>query len=119
MCLQALINQTWDSQYIGVGKDGNGMTHDRAEVSRVWRIENDHLWQLYATTRSQIESLNAHSPQLPPIASMAGAAACWTDSLGLQTARNEVMLFSGAPPLRLLFLIQLCHHPHVDCGLRH
>ena len=73
------------------------MTHDRAEVSHVWRIENDHLWQSYATTRSQIKPLNAHSPQLSPIASMAGAAACWTDSLGLQTARNEVMLFSGAP----------------------
>ena len=30
--IQALMQRTWDSHLIGVGKDGNGMTHRRTQV---------------------------------------------------------------------------------------
>ena len=52
--VEAMLLRTWDQQYVGVGRDGNGMTHKGLRVTKVWRLENSERWKRYVTCRSSL-----------------------------------------------------------------
>ncbi len=49
-----LFQATNVAEYIGVGKDGAGLTHTGFKVIRVQRVENLPLWQRYSQYRNRV-----------------------------------------------------------------
>ena len=98
-----MMDSTWRSDLVGGGRDGGGMTHKNQQVQRVYRIENPTLWRRYANTRSLVKPLTTYqAPEAIParteVATTRQAGPrVFADGLGLDTSRNEVLLFSGAP----------------------
>jgi len=88
--IQSLMHATWDSQYIGVGRDGAGMTHKAFEVLSVQHVENAQLWRRYVAARNDIKPIkNKYEVHT--------SRSDWVKTLGLDVQRNEVMLFTGMP----------------------
>jgi len=84
--IQDNMEESWDGDKIGKGRDGNRMTHNSFDIKKIWRVENALLWRRYASRRDEIDYQDE----------------CFTQDqidkdLSTEADKNEVMLFHGAP----------------------
>ena len=98
--IQAMMDSTWDSRLIGIGRDGGGMSHKNQKVIRVLRIEHPALWKMYAARRDMIKPRHlCKASEKPPrqlVASLHDDKSRRLGrDLGLDKSRNEVLLFTG------------------------
>ena len=98
--IQAMMDSTWHSCFVGGGSDGNGMSHKNQKVIRVLRIEHPALWKMYAARRDMIKPRHLYkASEKPPrqlVASLHDDKSQRLGSeLGLDASRNEVLLFTG------------------------
>ena len=94
--MQRLLNATCDAQYIGQGRDGNGMTHRGMRVLAVHRVEDAKLWRAFAARRKDVPPT---APGRAPgtVSTDDAADVAWLASLELDRRKGEVVLFQGAP----------------------
>jgi hypothetical protein len=60
--VESLMNEFARPQTHGHGNDTHGVSFDTFKVVKVFRIENDKVWQQYATTRSVVKADTALNP---------------------------------------------------------
>ena len=89
---QLLLSLTCKTDKIGIGKDGNGMTHKFLRILKVTRVENEVLWRSYSSKRALIP------PPSHLLSDVKTADIEITKQLGLDVTKNEHLLFHGSPP---------------------
>eukprot|EP00930_Biecheleria_cincta_P006093 TRINITY_DN107078_c0_g1_i1.p1 TRINITY_DN107078_c0_g1~~TRINITY_DN107078_c0_g1_i1.p1 ORF type:complete len:422 (-),score=38.61 TRINITY_DN107078_c0_g1_i1:59-1324(-) len=117
--VQRLFNYTTAADCMGKGQDGKWATHKRFEVLKVIRIENGHQWSNYRrTVRSNVmpvlQKMRAMARLSPPFCKYTQDSLTtldsrfrtlqgdvkvkqFLDSIGLDSGRNERLLFHGSP----------------------
>jgi len=84
--IQHYFRSGWNRDKIGVGRDGNGMTHNSFDIKKIWRVENSLLWRSYASRRHEIDYQEDQFFQ---------NQIC--KDLSISNDKNEAILFHGAP----------------------
>eukprot|EP00927_Polykrikos_kofoidii_P000445 TRINITY_DN10163_c0_g2_i1.p1 TRINITY_DN10163_c0_g2~~TRINITY_DN10163_c0_g2_i1.p1 ORF type:complete len:1003 (+),score=153.01 TRINITY_DN10163_c0_g2_i1:123-3011(+) len=101
--VQRLFDELLKKEYIGKGKDGNGMQHTRLHVIRVQRNENRTLYDRFVRCKQSVSSTNAPCSRSSSMAVVLTGqlsdpdARRWIESLHLDSSHNEVLLMHGTP----------------------
>lgn len=85
------MDDRWRSEYIGIGRDGGGMTHRSFQVKKVWRVENGSLWRRVVNRRAEVEACVEEAPFANSVNKTELEL-----TLDLDELRREVLLFHGS-----------------------
>lgn len=113
--VQRLVDMTTIPEKMGMGRDGSWQKHKKFKVTKVIRIENGYQWTVFATARKlisrtcdrlsvmpqaehdrTIETLRKISETFEP-REQDPVVGPFMEKLGLDSTRNEVLLFHGSP----------------------